>query len=475
MRIMQAPWRGWLLALMFAAGLGRAPVRGADVANGPATAQSPAERGRQLFQRVWQANDPLAGGDGLGPMYNGTSCAACHYLGGIGGAGAAEQNVQLLTAQPPPRPAANFRTKLEAVHPLFFGGLGTASSIMLHRASTTADYADWRGKFSRDLPAGSAKPRRRVRAGGLTFSLSERSSPALFGAGLIDQVPAAALEQLAADQRRGTPDTAGRVPRAGFDVGRFGWRGQTGSLDEFVRMACAVELGLEVPGHAQERNPLEPGYRPPGFDLTSEQTEELAAFVASLPAPREALPAEPARRAAAVAGKAVFRAVGCADCHTENVGPVRGLYSDLLLHDLGSGLEAPVPPNADTPGFAFASFRGDAPARFAGFAQQFERGIPAGGFPVNGLTPQSFFNSYLGAVNDLFATPGRTSEWRTPPLWGVADSAPYLHDGRAADLETAILLHDGQARRARNLFQRSSVAQKAELLEFLGTLRAPQQ
>ena len=36
-------------------------------------------------------------------------------------------------------------------------------------------------------------------------------------------------------------------------------------------------------------------------------------------------------------------------------------------------------------------------------------------------------------------------EWRTPPLWGVADSPPYLHDGRAYTLEDAIRLHDGEA------------------------------
>ena len=38
------------------------------------------------------------------------------------------------------------------------------------------------------------------------------------------------------------------------------------------------------------------------------------------------------------------------------------------------------------------------------------------------------------------------SEWRTPPLWGVADSAPYMHDGRAPTLADAVKLHGGQAR-----------------------------
>jgi len=38
------------------------------------------------------------------------------------------------------------------------------------------------------------------------------------------------------------------------------------------------------------------------------------------------------------------------------------------------------------------------------------------------------------------------AEWRTPPLWGVARSAPYLHDGRAPTLEEAIRLHGGQGK-----------------------------
>ena len=43
------------------------------------------------------------------------------------------------------------------------------------------------------------------------------------------------------------------------------------------------------------------------------------------------------------------------------------------------------------------------------------------------------------------AAPTRDEEWRTPPLWGLRDSAPYLHDGRAATLEEAIELHGGEA------------------------------
>jgi Di-haem oxidoreductase, putative peroxidase len=65
------------------------------------------------------------------------------------------------------------------------------------------------------------------------------------------------------------------------------------------------------------------------------------------------------------------------------------------------------------------------------------------------------------------------SEWRTPPLWGVADSAPYLHDGRAATLAEAIKLHAGQASSSANRFTGLSDVQQEELIAFLNTLRAP--
>src|SRR5438105_11712859 len=50
--------------------------------------------GKVLFTHEWTPNDPLAkGGDGLGPVYNATSCAACHHQGGAGGGGGLEHNV----------------------------------------------------------------------------------------------------------------------------------------------------------------------------------------------------------------------------------------------------------------------------------------------------------------------------------------------------------------------------------------------
>jgi cytochrome c peroxidase len=64
-------------------------------------------------------------------------------------------------------------------------------------------------------------------------------------------------------------------------------------------------------------------------------------------------------------------------------------------------------------------------------------------------------------------------EFTTARLWGVADSAPYLHDGRATTLSDAILAHGGEAQGARDTFASLTVERQAEVISFLRTLRTP--
>ncbi len=64
-------------------------------------------------------------------------------------------------------------------------------------------------------------------------------------------------------------------------------------------------------------------------------------------------------------------------------------------------------------------------------------------------------------------------EWRTPPLWGVADSAPYMHDGRAETLLEAISMHDGESAGTRDRFLQLPLADRFAVIAFLETLVAP--
>jgi CxxC motif-containing protein (DUF1111 family) len=386
-----------------------------------------AEEGATLFKHEWTPNDPLAnGGDGLGPVYNASSCVACHTKGGVGGSGGLDSNVTNFTVRPP-TPGARGREGV--VH-----ARGTSAR------ETLANVSPELPPISRPTLAmvvhlpGSRGETLRMPAG---VHLSQRNTPALFGAKLIDDIPDA--EIIAVERRErllgglapaGRDDVpVGRVSRlANGRVGHFGWKAQSSSLSDFVQAACANELGLGNPGQAQPTPLDRPDYRAPGLDLTLEQCNQLTAFVGSLPRPVERLPEQPVLREKASAGKKLFHQVSCADCHTPDVGSVDGIYSDLLLHSMGTDLE----------------------------------GSGSYNDPVRPATPDTPSDGGPASI-----------EWRTPPLWGVADSAPYLHDGRAATLEDAIKMHGGQGARAADRFQKLPPSQQAHLIAFLKTLRAP--
>ena len=106
------------------------------------------------------------------------------------------------------------------------------------------------------------------RAGEFALLHSQRNPTALFGAGLIDAIPDDVLEAAAKVKHPGFPEVAGRVSRQKDKrIGRFGWKAQTPSLNDFVLTACAVELGLEVPGHHQGGLPQAPEVKATGLDL----------------------------------------------------------------------------------------------------------------------------------------------------------------------------------------------------------------
>jgi CxxC motif-containing protein (DUF1111 family) len=396
-----------------------------------------ASLGETLFMRKWEVDDPRGrGGDGLGPVFNERSCVACHGLGGPGGGGKNDKNVDLLSAGlvrrggfgapgVSPRPDASSdssdRSPLAKIHP----GLVSAGSIVLHQYGTAPGFDAWRAQFHSSHNRHSSMPR--TGATVLTslntqFSLvlSHRNSTALFGAGQIDAIPDEVIEREAERQKWQEVSSEGRVARQkNGRIGRFGWKAQVPSLRDFVLNACAAELGLESPTHHQSVDPFGNGSRPGAVDLSDEDCDALIDYVRNLPAPIE----QHSKRHAA--GFEQFVTIGCAECHRPNLGEVEGIFSDLLLHDMGGNLSD-----------SGQSYGGEIPVETS----------PGGTKP---------------------------SEWRTPPLWGVADSAPYLHDGRAQTLVDAIEAHAGQADESRRKFANLRTEPRKQLIAFLHSLKAP--
>jgi len=64
----------------------------------------------------------------------------------------------------------------------------------------------------------------------------------------------------------------------------------------------------------------------------------------------------------------------------------------------------------------------------------------------------------------------RGVDMKTAPLWGLRVSGPYLHDGRAPTVDAAIRAHDGEAALARDLYLRLTPTQRQQLLEFLSSI-----
>src|SRR5262249_32938780 len=119
-------------------------------------------------------------------------------------------------------------------------------------------------------------------------------------------------------------------------IGKFGWKAQFATLEEFVAAACANEIGLGNPLMEQAKPLNHQTHTKANADLSAAQFRALVAFVDTLPRPVEIVLSNPRDQAQTERGKALFGQIGCAVCHTPDMGGVAGVYSDFLLHRVAS-------------------------------------------------------------------------------------------------------------------------------------------
>ncbi|KHG64463.1 thiol oxidoreductase with 2 cytochrome C heme-binding sites [Thermus sp. 2.9] len=344
-------------------------------------------RGDRAFNRVFVRED------GLGPLFVHQSCAGCHVRDGRGRLAFAERSEALVRARAPDgiTPHPRFGVQLQD-HAL--PGYLPEGQVLLHWEEVEGRYPDGtpyrlrRPRLSVLDPAGRPVPGR--------YSL--RLAPPVFGGGLLEAVPESALLALEDPADQDGDGVSGRVAHLpGGGVGRFGWKAGTASLREQTALAYREDMGLSTPLFPDEG----------GVEVGEEELEAVVFYLQHLavPAPRHG--------PEALKGRRLFAQIGCAACHRPNLAGLPA-YTDLLLHDMGPGLDDGVAEGDTAP-----------------------------------------------------------SEWRTPPLWGIGltrkvlGEERYLHDGRARSLEEAILWHGGEAEGARQRFMALSKEDRAALLRFL--------
>jgi CxxC motif-containing protein (DUF1111 family) len=338
-----------------------------------------------------------AADEGLGPAFNGTSCAVCHSVPAVGG-GSAISEIR-----------AGRRGPRGEFIPLDEGG-----ESLFHLFS---------------LPSHACQP---VIPAEATI-IARRVPIPVFGAGLVEAIPdetLLALEDPVDRNRDGVSGRAAIVVDRGTGerrVGRFGWKAQHATLLAFSADAYRNEMGItndlfreeSAYGISKERMRL-CDRLPEPEDIRDPLTgrrgiDNFASFMRFL-APVGRGPIDEAART----GEQVFAAVGCAACHTPTLttGPSSNplfnrrpvaLFSDLLLHDIGTG---------------------------------------------DGIEQAS----------------GGPEEIRTPALWGVRFRRPLLHDGSAATIEDAVRRHAGEADLARRGFEQVTPGERVALLAFLKSL-----
>lgn len=242
----------------------------------------------------------------------------------------------------------------------------------------------------------------------------QRQTPSILGDGLIDQIPDAVIaanEDVNDADGDGIFGVARRINVNGtIEIGRYGWKAQIPRLSDFVHDAMIGELGMTTPDDGRGFSTSTDGDAVSDPELSQSQVDDIAHFISMLPAPVRGGSTDPRIEE----GLKTFHSIGCAKCHTPSLpsptGPVP-LYSNLLLHNV-----MPV------------GFRGmEEPGAGVGF-------------------------------------------YRTPPLWGIKDTAPYMHDGRAEDLRSAILAHFSEAEQVRVNFENLTAAEQEALILFLEDL-----
>jgi hypothetical protein len=392
----------------------------------------------------------------VGPVFNGVSCAGCHSQPAIGGGGLFINELRVRN-NPTGGPVHIF-----AVDNMLRAGPQSQRGITIFPNGVEAEPIGCqitapgcrpsacqleemtRTTFKTTLPA--CDPTSSGFASGANCSAGRAATP-LFGFGLVEAVADQTFINLASNEPWSVRGTVKQITELGQQrVARFGWKDDHATLRGFSADAYLNEMGITNPDNPDEISVCALSKSQFGVLLQSNDGVEdatdpdgradidrFADFMRAMDVPPQL-----AESTSAQNGARLFKSAGCAGCH------------------------APTLTTASNP---------------ASFIPKSTGGVAISATLNTALANQTFhpYSDFLlhdmGSLGDGI-TSGAASPrmMRTAPLWGCRAKSVFLHDGRAADISTAIGLHDGQGKAAANAFKALSSGQQQDLTNFLATL-----
>lgn len=397
--------------------------------------------GNSFFRQSWVSSPAsTTARDGLGPFFNAVSCASCHFKDGRGrppgfdGETARGMLLRLSTD--------GFASDGSSLPDPIYGHQLQDNAILGQtvKGGFTISYEDVVETFDDGTKVILKKPSYTITDLGYGniaagVKISPRLANQIIGLGLLEALDESTILNLADPNDLDGDGISGR-PNYVYDVasnktvmGRFGWKANQPNVRQQVAAAFSGDMGITSFLFPNENCP-------PGIDcdaipnggtpeISDSNLDKVGLYASTL--------AVPARRNISdqnvLKGKKTFETIGCASCHipklqTGNTHPIKALrnqtirpFTDLLLHDMGSGL-------ADN-------------------------------------------------ASDFLAT---GTEWRTPALWGIGllntvNKFTFLmHDGRARNIEEAILWHGGEGQMAKSNYKKLTLQERKDLLQFMNTL-----
>ncbi|MEM6962746.1 MAG: di-heme oxidoredictase family protein, partial [Myxococcota bacterium] len=412
--------------------------------------------GNSFFNQPWvQAPASTESRDGLGPLFNSRSCAACHFRDGRGRPplepeepflglllrlsidGQSEHDVDqperdvdaLGHGQPIAEPSYGLQ-----LQPFSVADVPAEARPEVHYQEIHGTYADGEPYTLLDptytISDLSYGPMHE------DLRLSPRVAPAVVGLGLLEAIDQVALLELEDSEDVDGDGISGRanwvwdVVQQTWSLGRFGWKAEQPTVRQQSAAAFSGDIGITTTlfpaeGCTEAQPECDSALSGGAPELSDRLLLRVEVYTRLLAVPMRIRANDPE----VLRGKQLFHDAQCASCHVpsyvtgadSDLAEVQNQriwpYTDLLLHDMGEG---------------------------------------------------------LSDHRSSFAASG--SEWRTPPLWGlgyievVNDHNRLLHDGRARGVSEAILWHGGEAQGSKEFFESMPAEDREALVAFINSL-----